>query len=80
MHKITLLFGVLLLAGMARGQGDSDIALIPQPVSGNQLPGQFVLPYNTVVEAKGQTVPVARRLGIKLEDGTGCDVAVKETV
>ncbi len=71
---------MLLLAGMARGQGDSDIALIPQPVSGNRLPGQFVLPYNPVVEAEGQAIPVARMLGKKLADATGYEVVVKETV
>jgi hexosaminidase len=80
MSKILLLFSALLLAGIAYGQGDSDVALIPQPVSGNRLPGEFVLSHTPVVEAEGAAVPIARMLGKKLADATGYEVVVKETV
>jgi len=80
MNKLIVFVAALLLAGTISGQTDSDIALIPQPVSISRIAGTYILPRNPVIEAEGAAVPVARMLAKKLSDVTGYAVVVKETL
>ncbi|MBS1563489.1 MAG: beta-N-acetylhexosaminidase, partial [Bacteroidetes bacterium] len=80
MSKWFFVLTALLATLTGHSQGDTTLALIPQPVSVTRMNGAYVLPHNIVIEAEGPAVPIARTMAKKLSDVTGYAVVVKETL
>ncbi|MEP7277646.1 MAG: beta-N-acetylhexosaminidase [Bacteroidota bacterium] len=78
MKMIFLVLLSLITGALSFGQGNTDIALIPQPVTLKRLEGRFILPATLVIESSPAAITVANYLGKKLHTATGYTISVKQ--